>query len=164
MAISDPVAILVRQNRWATDNIINACRDLADEQFHQQFEMGPGSLHDTLTHILGAMRGWGDLLAGREQRSRLEADGKRTVDELASLLAEISDDLESLATSHPTDESVSGERGGKSYTFTRGAVVTHVTTHGMHHRAQCLNMLRQLGVDPLPPSAVIEWVMMTNPE
>ena len=164
MPISDPVAILVRQNRWATENMLKACRDLSDEQFHQKFEMGPGSLHDTLTHMLGAMRGWSDLLAGREQRPRLEESGPYTVDQLDDLLAEISDDLENLATSHPTDEIVTGERGGRSWSFTRGGVVTHLTTHGMHHRAQCMNMLRQLGVDPLPPSAVVEWLIMENPE
>jgi uncharacterized damage-inducible protein DinB len=57
---------------------------------------------------------------------------------------------------------VSRERGGKMYTFTRGAVVTHVTTHGMHHRAQCLNMLRHVGVSPLPPSSVLEWMLMVD--
>ena len=164
MPVSDPVAILVRQNRWAMEKLIEACRTLTDEQFHQTFEMGPGSLHNTILHILGAMRGWSDLLAGREQRPRLESDDKRTLDDLSELLVEISDDLESLATSRPTGEIVTGERGGKVYSFTRGAVVTHVTTHGMHHRAQCLNMLRQLGVDQLPPSSVIEWVMMEQPE
>ena len=40
---------------------------------------------------------------------------------------------------------------------TRGVVVTHVATHGMHHRAQCPNMLRQVGVEKLPPSSVVEW-------
>ena len=48
--------------------MIEACAKLNDEQFHQRFEMGPGSVHDTVTHVLGAMRGWGDMLAGREQR------------------------------------------------------------------------------------------------
>jgi uncharacterized damage-inducible protein DinB len=33
-------------------------------------------------------------------------------------------------------------------------------THGMHHRAQCLNMLRRLGVQPLPPSSVAEWTWL----
>ena len=36
-----------------------------------------------------------------------------------------------------------------------------VATHGMHHRAQCLNMLRQLAVpgisDRLPEIDVLEW-------
>lgn len=162
MPTSDPAEILLASNRWATRNVLAACESLSNEQFHQRFEMGPGSLHDTLTHIVGAMRGWGDLLAGREQRPRLETEGHRTPAQLLELLDEIADDMENSARNHPTDELVTGERGGKSYTFARGAVLTHVTTHGMHHRAQCLNMLRQLGVDPLPPSAVIEWVLMAD--
>jgi uncharacterized damage-inducible protein DinB len=37
-----------------------------------------------------------------------------------------------------------------------------VTTHAMHHRAQCLNMLRHLGVTPLPPSSVAEWTWLAD--
>lgn len=155
----DPLEILLAHNRWATRNVLEVCRGLTPEQFARPFEMGPGSLHATLLHVLGAMRGWGDMLAGREQRPRLEHDGPRTPEQMLELLDEISDDLEASARAHPNDEDVSGERGGRRYTFRRGAVLTHVLTHGMHHRAQCLNMLRQLGVEPLPRSAVIEWVL-----
>ena len=63
MATSNPLDILLAQNRWANRNLIESCSALSDEQFHQRFEMGLGSLHDTITHILGAMRGWGDMLA-----------------------------------------------------------------------------------------------------
>ncbi|MCH8152670.1 MAG: DinB family protein [Planctomycetes bacterium] len=162
MPTSDPIDILLRQNCWATRNLLESCEALPSEQFHQRFEIGPGSLHDTITHILAAMRGWGDMLAGRDQRPRLEGE-QRTPQELLGLLDEISDDLEASAKAHPMDEMVSGSRGGKSYTFARGGVLTHVTTHGMHHRAQCLNMLRKLGVDPLPPCAVVEWILMADP-
>jgi uncharacterized damage-inducible protein DinB len=163
MATSSPTTILLASNHWATANLLDACSSLSDEQFHQSFEMGPGSLHDTLTHILGAMRGWTDLLTGRtEPRDRLEVGGKRTAAELRTLLDEIAVELADAAQAYPHDEEVSGERGGRSYTFTRGAVITHVTTHGMHHRAQCLNMLRQLGIEPLPPSAVVEWMMIVD--
>lgn len=162
MPTSDPVTILLSQNQWATRNLIEACATLSTEQFHQTFDMGVGSLHDTLVHILGAMRGWGDLLEGREQRDRLEAGGRRTTDDLLGLLEEIAYDLAAIATAHPLDEVVSGARGGRSYTFTRGGVITHVTTHGMHHRAQCLNMLRQLGTEAMPPTAVVEWILMVD--
>ena len=161
MAKSDPIEILLTQNRWATRQLIEACAGLSEEQFHQTFEMGVGSLHDTVTHILGAMRGWGDMLSGREQRPRLEGESRSTQD-LLTMLDELSDDLEASAAAHPVDGLVTGSRGGRSYTFTRGGVLTHVTTHGMHHRAQCLNMMRQLGVDPLPPSAVVEWMLMAD--
>jgi uncharacterized damage-inducible protein DinB len=162
MPTSDPVEILLQQNRWATRNLLATCAQLPAEQFHQWFEMGRGSLHDNVTHILAAMRGWGDLLAGREQRERLEEGGQRSPEELLTLLEELADDLEASARAHPADEVITGSRGGRSYAFTRGGVLVHVTTHGMHHRAQCLNMLRQLGVDPLPPSAVVEWILMAD--
>ena len=48
------------------------------------------------------------------------------------------------------------------YSFTRGGVLTHVATHGMHHRAQCLNMFRSLGIAPLPSNSVLEWMLMVD--
>ncbi len=162
MPTSDPVSILLTHNRWATRALIDACATLTDEQFHQPFDMGPGSLHDTIVHILGAMRGWGDLLAGRAQRPRLEADERRSCPDLLNLLDQLADDLDNSARTHPTDGIATGERNGHAYSFNRGTVLTHLSTHGMHHRAQCLNMLRVLGVDPLPPSAVVEWSLMVD--
>ncbi|MGD0463484.1 MAG: DinB family protein [Tepidisphaeraceae bacterium] len=161
MPTSDPLDILLAHDRWATGQILSACAKLTPEQFHQRFEMGPGSLHDTTTHILAAMRIWGDLLAGREERPRLEGT-KRTPAELLKMLEEIAAGLAASARAHPLEQTVSRAREGKTYTFTRGGVLAHVTTHGMHHRAQCLNMLRNLGVKPLPPSSVVEWIWMVD--
>jgi uncharacterized damage-inducible protein DinB len=163
MPTSNPVEILLEHDRWATRNIIEACGALTQDQFHQRYEMGPGSLHDTTTHILSALRGWGDLLAGREQRPRIDGT-KRAPAELLALLDESAADFSASARKHPLEETVSRERDGKHYTFTRGGVITHVMTHGMHHRAQCLNMLRHLGVNPLPHSSVLEWMLMADPK
>jgi uncharacterized damage-inducible protein DinB len=161
MPTSNPLDILLAHDHWATGQILAACAKVTPEQFHQRFEMGPGSLHDTTTHVLAAMRAWGDLLAGREQRPRLEGT-KRTIDELTKMLEEIATEFAALIRAHPVDGIVLRIRDGKTYSFSRGAVLTHVATHGMHHRAQCLNMLRQLGLKPLPPSSVAEWAMTVD--
>ncbi len=159
MPTSDPLKILLAHDNWATQQILHACAGLTPEQFHRPFEMGPGSLHNTTTHLLGAMRGWTDMLSGSEPRPRPEKDGiQRTPAELLALHGEIAAEFHAIAAAHTVDERVSAVRGGKTYTFTRGAVLTHVTTHGMHHRAQCLNMLRHLGITPLPLSSVLEWM------
>jgi uncharacterized damage-inducible protein DinB len=163
MAESNPLEVLLKHNGWATRQILEACFALTPEQFHRQFEIGRGNLHDATTHILGAMSGWTDMLAGREARPRLGTGGQRAADELLGLLPEIITELDSVARAHPLDEIVSAIRGGKSYSFTRGAVLTHITTHGVHHRAQCLNMLRHLGVSPLPQSSVLEWMLAVDP-
>jgi uncharacterized damage-inducible protein DinB len=164
MPASDPATILLAHDRWATRAIIDRCRALSDEQFHHAFEMGVGSLHGTLAHMLGALEGWGHLLAGREPGERLETKGPFSCDRLAELLEELSDDFAAHAPpAMDPAEVVSGERGGKTWSFTRGAVLTHVTTHGMHHRAQCVNMLRQLGDEGPWKVSVIEWVLSGEP-
>ena len=56
--------------------------------------------------------------------------------------------------------------GGQTGRFTLGAALVHVTTHGMHHRAQCLNMLRHLGVpgisDRLPEIDPLDWQLQAK--
>lgn len=163
MPASDPVEILLAHDLWATRNVLEACAKLSDEQFHQRFEIGPGSLHDTVEHMLGAMRLWTDLMARRAIRPRLEQPGsRRSIAELQGLLEESTAEFAQQARARPLDETVLRERGGKTYTYTRGAVIMQVATHGVHHRAQCLNMLRQMGVAPLPPVSVAEWTWTTN--
>lgn len=168
MALSSPTDILLAHDRWATGNVLQACSPLERAQFHRPFEMGVGSLHDTTRHILGAMRGWtdmlrGDMLPGKTPRPRIETEGERTADELRSLHRTIADEFEEAARAGAMDDVITGERAGRSYAFMRGAIVTHVTTHSMHHRAQCLNMLRQLGVEARPPVDVVEWMVMVDP-
>lgn len=159
MPESDSLQILLFHDRWATSQILNACSGLSADQFRQRFDLGPGSLHDTLTHMIAAMRAWTDTLAETEHRPRLDADGEqRTAGQLLVLLDESCVALAAEASRRPVADVVTRTmRNGRTASFTRGAVLAHVATHGMHHRAQCLNMLRRLGVDPLPPSSVTEW-------
>lgn len=157
MPASDPLDILLRHDHWGTRQVLAACEPLSEAQFHQRFSMGPGSLHDTIVHIIGAMRAWTDVLHQRDLRPRPEQGPKQTIAQLRTLLDQTAAELSQVVRAHPLDQTVTRTREGKTYTFTRGMVATHVTTHAMHHRAQCLNMLRQLGVDPLPKSSVTEW-------
>ena len=104
----------------------------------------------------------GDMLPGKTPRPRLETEDEKTASQLLALHALVADELDEAVRTGSVDDLISGERGGRSYSFTRGGIATHVTTHGMHHRAQCLNMLRALGVEPLPPTAVVEWMVMVD--
>jgi len=158
MPTSDPLEILLAHDRWATRQILLACEKLSPEQFARKFEIGPGSLQAATTHLIAAMNAWSDTLAERPQRPRIDQNGAQyTPAQLLPLLDEATSEFAKMATSRPLDQIVKRTREGKEYTFTRGAVLAHVATHGVHHRAQCLNMLRHLGVSPLPLSSVIEW-------
>lgn len=179
---SDPVDVLIVSDAWGTRVLLDACTALSREQFHQQFDIGLGSLHETLTHIVSVMRRWTDRLAERPPRPMLHAVAKlpgipsdakdRTPAELRELLDLAEKELLATVTLLRDQDRLASTlvvewpaEGGviKRYTFTRGAIIAHVTTHGFHHRAQCLNMLRRLGApvpgvfESIPGPSVVEW-------
>ena len=163
MAESDVTRILLAHNHWATRNILDACAKLTEAQFHQRFEMGMGSLHDNLVHTQLALQVWTDVLVGRPLGPRPTTLPRFTVPQLLEKLDATSAELLEVAFKHPPGQIVSRVRDGKGEQYTRGAVLAHVATHGMHHRAQCLNMLRHLGVNPLPESSVTSWTRIVDP-
>lgn len=163
MPESDITRILLAHNHWATRNILDACAKLTDAQFHQRFEMGIGSLHDNLTHTQLALGVWTDVLIGRPLGPRPTTLPRFTVAQLMEKLDATSAELLEVAFKHPPSQIVARTRDGKAENYTRAAVLAHISTHGMHHRAQCLNMLRHLGVDPLPLSSVTGWTFNVDP-
>lgn len=156
--ITDPHAVLFAHDRWANAQLYAACEALTPDQFTQPFDMGTGSIRNNLVHNLGAMQGWTDVLNETESRPRLE-ESEYTLEQIRDLHDPICDDFEAAALRRPFDTVINRKRGEHSYTFTVGGIITHVTTHSVHHRAQCLNMLRQLGVEKLPMSSIMEWML-----
>ncbi len=155
---------LLLHNAWATRVLLERCRALTPEQFSQRFEIGPGSLHDVLRHLIGAMRRWSDRIAGRPVRERLEkAPDLHTPDELLIVLEEAARDLQE-AVHRVRQEGRYDEMMQTEFSparFTRGTAIVQVLTHGAHHRAQALNILRRLGVADLPELDAIEWEVST---
>jgi uncharacterized damage-inducible protein DinB len=184
---SDPIDILIASDAWGTRAVLTICATLTHEQFHKMFPIGLGSLHDTLTHMVSVMRRWTDRLAGRTPRPMLHLVAKyphlegeardRAAQELLVLLDEAERDLVSVMRTIRSENRLAstisldwpGDDGTtKTYIFSRGCVVVHLTTHGYHHRAQCLNMLRQLGApvpgvtDGYPEPSAVDWQAETE--
>jgi uncharacterized damage-inducible protein DinB len=152
---AEPMSILAAHDRWATRQLLDACEKLSSEQLHRTFEMGIGSLHDTLIHDAAAVRVWAETLL-RAPATPWPSNDPRPVSELRAM-AESAFDLLVKAAAGPMGEVFERTRQGVTTSYTRATILCHVHTHGMHHRAQCLNMLRHLGVSPLPQSSVVEW-------
>lgn len=172
--------IALGHNAWAIGRVLDMSRPLAGDQFHQRFPIGLGNLHDTCTHMIGAMLRWSDRIAGRELRPSIEtspppttdnAMTRRTIDELLTLRDRARDDFAAMVADIRARNRL-GELmdstfpvGGTLTTirFTRAAAILHVTNHGMHHRAQCLNMFRHLGMTDLPELDELEWQAAGQP-
>jgi predicted O-methyltransferase YrrM/uncharacterized damage-inducible protein DinB len=168
---SDPIDLLLAHDAWATREVLAACAPLDADSWHRRFEIGLGSLHETLTHIVGAMLRWADRIDGPPRPLRPSIEGTvRTAAELRTLLDAAESELAAAAArarSRGLDTVVEVTLGGTSYRFTLGAMLVHVATHGSHHRAQGLNMLRRLGLpgvsDRLPEIDVLDWQARTGP-
>ncbi len=159
MSTDAPLDILLAHDRWATGQLLAAARSLSDAQLDQRFEMGYGTLRATLLHIVEVQRAWTESLNGRQTETRKDPV---SVAEIISRHEAATTELNSTAHATPLDAEFSPAWKGRRYSFPRAGVLTHILTHGMHHRAQALNMLRHLGVDPLPPSSILQWMFMTG--
>jgi len=155
---ADVVAILFAHCRSADAELLAIIRELTPEQLDRAFEMGLGSIRATYEHNLGALRGWADVFANRPRRAWLPDEGPYTIEQLDAITTALHDDWVEIVDKFPLDEVIERPRGDSMRRFTRAHIVTHVTTHAMHHRAQMINMLRHVGVENLPSGSVMQWV------
>ncbi|MBX9735857.1 MAG: DinB family protein [Phycisphaerales bacterium] len=186
---ADPLDILLKHNLWATRQVLDFCAPLTPDQFHQRFEIGLGSLHDALTHTIGAMRRWADRIDGRTLRPSIEIPAGSTwtwggpatqgpkppiarheLPQLVSLLNEAAADLTGVADrarARGLNQAVTLTFPKGTFTLTLGGALTHVTTHGHHHRAQCINILRRLNAPAFahgtPELGVMDWQVEGEP-
>ncbi len=143
------VRTLLEYNDWANGEILAAAGGLTDRLLDRPIEMGLGSLRRTLLHICNGetvwLRRWrgetetpwpseAELVEPRELRERL---GKHAIERDAYLATLIDSDLLRDVTYR--------DSRGSLFTAARGDMVVQGITHSLHHRAQAVNMLRQLG-------------------
>lgn len=162
---SDPIDILLAYNRWATIKLLKLCEPLEPSRWRRPFEMGPGTLEATFTHIIGALRRWADRIDGRTLRPRIDDGTERTPAQLIALLEEAHADFCGVvgrARAEGLGRVVTIDFGGKPYTFTAAGSIMHALNHGTHHRAQCLNMMRHVGLANLPEIDLCDWQWFTE--
>ncbi len=169
----DPFDILLGHNHWGIKKLLEACKPLTEADFHKSFNIGPGTLHDTLTHSIGAIFRWSDRIDGRALRPSIEGrkpgEAKpmthRTPVELIQLNDEACRDFADVVRrARPKLAEVREWKfGEETHRFTVSAAIIHVTNHGMHHRAQCMNMLKQLGRPINADLDELEWQVAGEP-
>jgi uncharacterized damage-inducible protein DinB len=153
---------LLGHDAWTTRELLRLCHGLTDEQLDREFDIGHRTVRATLLHIIRNVEVWSDLMRGGPIRADRGAHPEgRSVSGLIARLDRAAADLASVARAV-------AQRGGWDERFvdtldsppvkkTCGGGIAHVITHSMHHRAQLLWMLRQLGVDGLPEGDVLSW-------
>lgn len=168
----DLIRRLHRHRHWVNQQLLAAAAGLSDEQLRRQFEIGQGSLWRTLTHLYAGEYVWLETLLGDEQPvapgdlaeqlpgNQQGAGAAKSLSQLRSRWAELDKRWERYLDSLTTpslDDSVykTSSLGGKRAGTRRGDILLHVCTHAHYTSAQAINMLRHLGVTPLPDLMLI---------
>jgi uncharacterized damage-inducible protein DinB len=151
---------LLRHDAWTTRTLLDSSAGLPDAALDREFDIGHRTLRRTFLHIVSNMECWCDLMCGLPQRS-MKHDGQGTISGLSTRLDQVSQELLALGTDvamHSREEELFVDylavpRRKKPL----GAGLVHIATHGMHHRAQCIYMTRQLGVKNLIEGDALSW-------
>ncbi len=147
-----PLRHYFRYADWANDRVLAAAEGLDDAALDRPLEIGLGTLRKTVLHVEGAERNWlENWMQGSKPGflvrpetigiAELRAKWRDTARIRNAFLATLDDAaLQREILAQP-------EEGIRLY-YRLGTIMLHVITHGTHHRAQALNMLRKLGVAP----------------
>ncbi|HEY3245968.1 MAG TPA: DinB family protein [Phycisphaerae bacterium] len=145
----DTIRAFFEYGDWAQSRVLAAAEALADEQLDRPFEIGVGSLRKTVLHIRFAEQWWLEnwtvgpgkhfpelpLSTSVPETRRLFQETAARRNEFIAKLSE--DGLERIVEAHPRPDVVRR--------FPLGVTLLQLCNHGVHHRAQAVNMLRRVG-------------------
>ncbi len=175
----DSVTLIRRLNQhraWANDNLFGAAAQLSDAQLRQSFQIGQGSIWQSLCHMYAAEYVWLEALSGNQEgltpgdvAGKLPGNqqGEGALKSLVELkqawtaLASRWDKYLANLTAEALDGTVFRKRSGsppdsKPMGARCADVLLHVCMHAHYTAAQVVNMLRQCGMTDLPATMLIQ--------
>jgi|SRR5579871_1816749 len=146
---------LLGHDAWTTRQLLLRCRELSGEQLDRNFDIGDRSLRVTFVHMLECMELHTDRMLARPERELAE---DYSIDALLERLTLASKELAELATRVERDGIADAMWiGGGGSMRTLGGGIAHLITHSMHHRAQALYIMEQLGLSDVIEGDALGW-------
>jgi len=153
---------LLRHDAWTTRTLLELSINLPDSSLDHEFDLGHRSLRRTFVHIVTNMECWYDLMSGKPQRWKASAAKPlSTIPGLIERLDVVANQLLQLGRgvveARREDDFFVDYLDDPPKQKPLGAGLVHLATHGTHHRAQCLYMMRLLGMKELIEGDAISW-------
>ncbi len=154
---------LLGHDVWTTQELLRHCQSLTPAQWDQPFAIDHGSLRETFDHLISAMETWTDLLyerpvqsANREQSATPAALQAR----LTIVAREFAALARTIARAGRYDDVFIDVLDQPPVPKTFGGAIAHVITHNMHHRAQIMYIMEQLGLRDHIEGDLLGWESM----
>jgi uncharacterized damage-inducible protein DinB len=148
---------LLGHDAWTTRQLLQACRALPDELLDREFEIDHRSLRRTFTHIIKNMEIWTDLLYERP----VQPKSGDSIPELLERLDIASRDFAALAQKvareQRYDDCFLDVLDNPPQLKSFGGVIGHLITHSMHHRAQVMFLMEQVGLKEHIEGDLLSW-------
>ena len=146
------ILTLYQYNQWASRKILDAARNVTQEQFLASAAFPHGGLRGTLTHILFAEWIWRNRWEGTSPTTRFKPEEFPTLEDLLQRWQEEETRLMEFV------EGLTDERLALPFHYnnTKGVpkenilwhAMAHVVNHGTQHRAEAAAMLTEFGCSP----------------
>jgi uncharacterized damage-inducible protein DinB len=137
---------LFEHNQWATERLLEACRELSTEQFEASVVGTYGALGATLAHIASGDAFYVKLLTGWRPSTRWQQDDPFPgVDELLEVVRETGPRLRAAAESIPADRPIERDPGEL---IPASVILVQAINHATEHRGHATTILTQLGIEP----------------
>jgi uncharacterized damage-inducible protein DinB len=150
---------LLGHDAWTTRRLLELAAPLDEAQLDQEFDIGHRTVRTTFEHIIWNIECWTDLMSGRAVRSRPASTSSiaTLTERHAAASAEFRQVAREIVDRQRLDELYSDTLDDPPTEKPYGGTIVHLATHGMHHRAQLLYMLRRLGIADLPEGDALSW-------
>jgi uncharacterized damage-inducible protein DinB len=143
------LAAIFEHNRWANEQLLEACRGLSDEQYATGVHGTYGNLGATLAHIASGEAFYTLLMSGWRPATAWQQDDPFPggVDDLLAVVRETGSRLLAIAQRHTGDEQIERDPGEL---IPASVILVQAINHATEHRAHATTVLTQLGIEPPP--------------
>lgn len=153
VSFSDYVRFEIDHGVWALGELIEHCRYLPPDAIERDLGIGPGGLRVNLAHTVEAMFFFADCFAGKPYVEPQDfAEKSASLNGLEALLKRahrglLDGMLGLMKRGLPKSIEWPDTDAEK---MPAAAAIAQVFDHAALHRTQCINMLKRLGVQPVP--------------
>ena len=148
-------------NVWANQKITDLIVTLSEEQQHREIASSFSSLYKTIHHMWDAESIWWQRMKLQERFNLPMETFKGSMQELANELLQQNRQWQQWVNTatDPMLDHVFQYFSQKKESFKQPIfqMLLHVFNHGTYHRGQLVNMLRQLGIEKIPPTDFSLW-------
>lgn len=141
-----PLAHMLRYERWATLRLIDACRELSDEQMDIRHDWTSGTVRGLLLHLVGGQQTFVLRTKGRQHEGELNRSSAWPgFDALVEIAIRAGTDLVEAAESMDAERHVELGWMEHTYQYPESFFLLHAVEHGVDHRTEIKLALAAIG-------------------